>query len=290
MSDSSTPPKGLTSLVKSMNEGLIQRKKLVDAARKVVEPLTKPGGIDDIRILQTAHSKLELQSLTSLGLEAERVDLCQQLQLAASEARREARNQVINTLHSLAKEGGFKPEVLSETPPTLALAPLTVELDIPEGIARIFYARSCVTEVPLAAEAIVEARLRVIDSIRAQAIDSAAFFDKLRIAYQMILVEFAGRPGDRVDLVDLLAPLTLLQVERSKWRKMNFSKLADFPRYLLSYQLSRLRREGLLEKAGWRLELGTATGGSTKNKANVLFVPHSASDGQYYLSLRFIQQ
>ncbi|OIP44822.1 MAG: hypothetical protein AUK47_00315 [Deltaproteobacteria bacterium CG2_30_63_29] len=273
-----------------MNDGLVQRKKSVETTRKFIEPLLKSGGLDDIRILQTAHSKLELQSLTTIGLESERISLCEQLQAAAAEARREVRNRVINELHSLFNESDVRLEVLSETPPTLSIPPFTVELDVPQGLARILYARSVVTEVALAAEAIFEARTQAMGWIRERAVESSAFFDKLRVAYQMLLVEFGGQVGDRIDLVDLFAPLTLLQVERSNWRKMNFSKLADFPRYLLSYQLSRLRRDGLLEKSGWRLELGTATGGSTKNKANVLYVPHSTNDGQYYLSLRFTEK
>ena len=43
----------------------------------------------------------------------------------------------------------------------------------------------------------------------------------------------------------------------------------------------------LLERRGRRISLGTATGGSTRNKRNVLFVPVSVTDGQYYLSIVF---
>jgi hypothetical protein len=87
-----------------------------------------------------------------------------------------------------------------------------------------------------------------------------------------------------VDLVDTLAPLAWL-LDPSSGRKTT-----PYPRHMLAYQLYRLQREAHLQHEGLRLELGTATGGSTRHKAKVLFVPSSHTEGFYYLSLRFVSK
>ena len=56
---------------------------------------------------------------------------------------------------------------------------------------------------------------------------------------------------------------------------------------MLAYQLRRLRREGTLARDGLRVELGVATGGSARDKRNVVYVP-AGGEGQYQLSLRVV--
>jgi hypothetical protein len=95
--------------------------------------------------------------------------------------------------------------------------------------------------------------------------------------------------GERVDLVDLRLPLALLRTGADRWRRIELAKTPSYERYQLAYQLQRLRKDQLLEKGGLRLDLGSATGGSTRQKHNVLFIPRAGGDGQYYLSLRFVK-
>ncbi len=198
--------------------------------------------------------------------------------------RRAVRAALMGSLRQLSSEAGVELVRLGDAPPTVLLAPLEVELDFEAGKARLSYARRVVAEVPCEAEAIVEARQRAIDAIRDEALPSEQFFDLLRRAYRLVLTLQGLAEGERVELVDLLMPLSVLREALASWRGVE--RIRVFPRHLLSYQLQRLRREGMLERDGVRIDLGAATGGSTRNKRDVLFVPTSPTEGQYYLTIR----
>lgn len=94
--------------------------------------------------------------------------------------------------------------------------------------------------------------------------------------------------GARVDLVDLVPALALLGADAARVRRQGVRAIADVPRWRLAMLLARIRSERCLEVDGQRLDLGSATGHSTRTKANVLHVPVSERDGQYYLTIRVI--
>ncbi len=252
-------------------------------ARKALQALAEPQTLSSAALTHKHLTKLRQTNLdASETLCAQREDYLKALEPTLERHRRTARMTTLSALGRLARQRGLEMTRLGDAPPTFLLSPLTVEVDFEAGCARWLYARETVLETGLEPGQILDGRQGAMDLIKSQAVDSKDFFDMLMGAYKMVLALGGKADGERVDLVDLRVPLSTLG--GADWRKMD--KLQIFPRYLMAYQLHRLRRDGLLEHKGRRVDLGTATGKSTSNKRNVLFVPTSATEGQYYLSIR----
>jgi hypothetical protein len=263
------------------------KKQLASARRaeKACEKLAETGALKRLTAVEKHLPLLDDVDLAPFGLEEQRLEVMALLTPHRERLRAQTRAAVLSGL----SQQGLEVSLLAETPITLLVAPLTVELDIEAAKARVMYAREVVSECAPDVAAIVKARQAAMDDIRKRASSSELFFGAAHQAYKTVLMARGLREGERVDLVDLLGPLALLDPGVDEWRKLGAGKgFAPYPRFLLAYQLQRLRREGLLTHAGLRLELGTATAGSTKNKKNVLFIPTTPAEGQYYLSLRFL--
>ncbi len=239
-----------------------------------------PGTLEKV---EQALAKLELaETPTQADVDA----LRETLRGEAERRRRTLRLGALGALHRAAKDAGLGCETLSDSPPTLLIAPVTVTLDFDAGRAELSYARETVGETDVDAGRILAARETFMKETREAAIPSERFFDQLRAAHAFVCRSRGQGTEERVDLVDLLGPLSLFTVEPEKWRST--TRWNAFPRHMLAYQLKNLRADGLLERDGVRLDLGAATGGTTRNKRNVLFVPSGHDQGQYYLSVRFV--
>lgn len=273
--------------VSSLRDALRASIKSTDRARKALDGLCRPGALDRVDLLGRELASLEGASLEPMGFESQRLELVCELRQRLDRMRVERRSSVLGPLQRLAAADDVPVQLVSDNPPVLLLSPVGCELDFERGVARLTYARETVLEAPLEAAAILAAREQAMASIRGSSEPVERFFQTALSAYRLVLAARGLDAGERVDLVDLLAPLALLATDSALWRKTPMAKFQEYPRYLLAYQLQRLRREGALEQGGRRVDLGTATGGSTRDKRNVLFVPTSADDGQYYLSIRF---
>ncbi len=116
---------------------------------------------------------------------------------------------------------------------------------------------------------------------------SEEFFDALLAAYREELARRNEPAGERVVITDLL-PRVAFQFQTDRFRSDPVAGLyRNYGRARLAYDLSRLRREGVFARHGWRLNLGTATGASTQDKKKVLYVAEAPEQGQYYLTLWF---
>jgi hypothetical protein len=266
------------------------RKKISPLRRveKALDALNARGALDRYDVLEANLPALRDTDLASLGLEEGKAELVARLDEARQRLEGTTRANVLAALGKAAAAEGVEMSRLTDRPLQVLLAPLTVELEVEANKARVLYAREVVEETSLDAADIMKARQAALDRIRDESLESPAFFDLLHRAYRMALVARGEGVGERVDLVDLLAPLALLRVDADRWRSTPPGDMAPYPRHLLAYQLRRLGRDRMLEKDGLRLELGTATGGSTRNKRDVLFVPTGATEGQYHLSIRFV--
>lgn len=254
-------------------------------ALAALEALGAARALDDLAILHKHVEPLRDAELGPFGLSEAQAALAARLGAHRERLKARARSTVLAEIHRLAAAQGIDVVQVAEHPVALLLAPVVAELDFDAGTAQILYAREVVSDAELSARAVLGARDAAMERIKAGAVDSTAFFERALRAYRMVLAARGLAPGERVDLVDLLAPLGLLAQGPDAWRR----DAADgYPRYLLAYQLARLRRDGVLETGGLRVELGTATGGSTRNKRDVLYVPSSPADGQYHLSIRFV--
>ncbi len=209
------------------------------------------------------------------------------LKPAIEKLRIKARMKFLTKLEMLAGQRDLELEKISENPLVLYVEPLTFAIDFDEGGVEMAYGHEVIDELPIDAASVMGAHEEAAARFSKELISSDKFFDLLRGAYRMVLAADDAQPGERVDLVDVLVPLAMLRVDRDRLRKKGPEVIEPFPRYLLARQLAELRRDGALEKDGVRLELGAATGGSTRDKTNVLYVPIGAKGGQYYGSIRF---
>jgi len=254
-------------------------------ARKALDALARKGSLDRLDKVVKERKRFAKRDLKPYGYGDTARNVLDGIERYERKMRRSVRHQVLNDLKDAADEEGFRFELIGDSPPTVLIRPLTAELDTENGRVTVMYGRETVIECGLDAGSIIDAREKAMKRIKKAAMPSEEFFDILRAAYRMVCVRTSVRPGERVDIVDLLGPLAVLTVDPNQWRKLN--KIDPFPRYMLGYQLLHLRRDGVMQRNGRRIDLGTATGGSARNKTNVIYVPTSPTDGQYYLSIRF---
>lgn len=182
----------------------------------------------------------------------------------------------------VAKPEHFK--ILSDNPLVLYLHPLTLEVSFESLKAVLSYARESLVSTSLDPDEIMQAHEAQLEIFRALRVDSKQFRKLFKTAYDMVLLKDGLPPESRVDIVELLQPLSWIWPSQAL-----FKKNAGMPRFLLAYQIQKLRQDGLISAHNQRIDLGTATGGSTKNKNNVLYIPAGISEGQYYLSICFRQ-
>lgn len=279
-----SPREALEQLRDGVSEALtaLTRAKKAVSAALTAERAGALGG------LEKAAKRLSKATLPDIAPESLRVAALEAIEQHLARERARRRVTLVGALHQAASAAGLEVSRLGSDPPTFEIPPVTVELDFGRDEARLVYAREVVTTAPLEAEAILEGRVAAMDLIRTHGLGAAEGFDLLCRAYRMVLAASGGREGERVELVDLLLPLSLLVAERSKWRQLELGRLASVTRYQLAYYLQRLRREGLLARDGVRLDLGAATGGTTRDKRNVVFVPVGQGEGQYYLTMRLV--
>ncbi len=233
------------------------------------------------------HQGLEDRPLDVADLDELRESLVERLGDQMQKLGVKARMRFLTKLDLLASQDDLEVERLSEAPLVVYIKPFTVEIDFDGGGARLLFGHEEIREISIDATEILEARRAALRKAKAEVLEPEAFFDVLHRAYRMTLARDGGEPGARVDLVDVLTPLALLRAETKDLRKKGPGALDEIPRWILAWQLAKQRREGLLEHRGLRLDLGAATGGSTRNKRDVLFIPIGATGGQYYGSLRF---
>ncbi|MBR4984545.1 MAG: hypothetical protein IKY83_02240 [Proteobacteria bacterium] len=267
----------LQAAAKSVNSVLTSGK----ALSKALEKLDTPKALERQDYVSDALEALKVNDLTIYGCGAQQQDMIKTLDQRLHKMRLNARQALMNGL----AQGVDKPDhlkVLSDSPLVIYMHPLTLEVHFEQTKAVWTYAHEPLQTVSLAPDEIIAAHRALVETFRASRIDSLSFWNVCRLCYDMVLLKDGQPSGSRVDIVELLPPLAWLWPNTIK-------KTTAFPRYLLAYQLQKLRSDKLLQQQNIRLELGTATGGSTRNKANVLFVPMGAFEGQYYLSICFKQ-
>lgn len=286
-SEDETPSKltesraALDKRVRFISRRMSRVKNLLD---EVDSDVPSPGDFVSWLALRDGLSELDLIEPELLEL---RDSFLAELEKPLERARLKARMTFVQKLEMQAEQHGFEIEKIGESPLVYFADPLTLEVDFDRGSAMILYGKEPIREVAVSAKAVASAYREIAADLDERALESEAFFDTLLKAYRTVLLADDLQSGERIDLVDVLAPLALLTSERDHWRDQDRDDESAFDRVLLAYQLAQLRRDGMLERQGQRIDLGTATGGTTRDKRNVLFVPVGARDGQFYGSLRF---
>lgn len=165
----------------------------------------------------------------------------------------------------------------------LRLGEATVRLDLDRGEAEILYARESLETLRAEPRAVVEAVKRQLAHLRREAAPEAVFRE-LVLAYRVLCAQQGLAFGERVNLVDLLAPLFYVRQPEAFWKRQEAKAMRPVTRAQLAWDLDHLQRARCLELDGLRIGLGTATGGSTAKKSTVLYLESAAAGGQYFLT------
>lgn len=276
--ESNHPKDGAAQLVKQWEAWEKHCKQQLKASRELCEQLERG---DLTRARKGLQSLLETQAppLPDSSMLEPVSQWCQQ-----EERQRPLR--FAHQLKELASSYGIDCQTLGNNPPTLRLEPLTVELDFRKGEASFSYARIGLGSCPLEESQVLKEHARQMAGLETSDFLPEDYLARVFEAYRRCLAQHGLRPGDRVDLVDLLPELTFL-LQSDKFRKdPTRESFRPYSKARFAFDLARLRRSRQLEYQGHRLSLGTATLGSTRSKDRVLFL-EEAGQGQYYLSIAF---
>jgi hypothetical protein len=261
-------------------------------AKKALEKVRRcdiaTDSVDAFVESRTSVEKL-LGKTGSTELESELDDWLQATTDEVAQICDQRQRELLTTLRAHADDHGVEFRKLGDSPPSVSFGPIQIVLE-PGQYAQLKLGLEPICRATADPDSILESIDHAREQWDARTPDSPELFERLRRAYLMSCSRDGLSPGDRVDVVDLLGPLALLETKPKSFRKQGLASLEEYPRHLLARQLSILNRERLLKHAGYRLELGAATGGSTQDKRRVLYVQSTPSRGQYFLTIRFTQR
>ena len=176
--------------------------------------------------------------------------------------------------------------VRREEPVELRIPPFAVELDRAKGRATLQFARLPVAVCEAEAEPIAALVARWRDTWMRD-FQPARFFDACRGASAAARATGLGGQSERVEILEFM-PFIALQLQPAKFRQEPSAKnFVDYSRAHFAFDLMQLRRAGLLNHEGWRLNLGVATGTTASNKKRALFVEDERGQGEYKLTVYF---
>ena len=263
-----------------------EKSKEISKLHKALKNLASADTLESPRKVKEACRLIEESDPGSFGMD---IDFTELLESTADDQRQRANTRTVQfgrMLNESAESHGLTCKIITTEPMEFSLPPFTVMVNLAQNVAHIHYARLALEELPARPEKITAALQKNLKML-GTGWSSEQFFDALCDAYRMQLFEMKGRQGERVVLTDLL-PGVALAFQSDKFRSDPVAgNYRAYGRVRMAYDLSKLRRKGLLQRNGLRLNLGTATGASTRNKKGVLYIEESPGQGQYYMSIWF---
>ena len=196
------------------------QKRLTDLARpfkdaeRLLKDLSEPRTRQDLKKVGVLLSRLRALPPVQTELAAELAPLVETLEAFVREQERSRPLYFGRSLREAAEAQGVAFSALTSEPPEYRLDPFTVGADFRKGSAELRYARLAVCEVDLDPEALLKARLKMLEALQTKDFCPELFFDRLLTAYRRVL---GGRAmGERINLVDLPAT-TISPTAGSGW-------------------------------------------------------------------------
>lgn len=259
------------------------------AQEKALDDLAKGDADGDVPTLHAALAALDVDVLARVGqgetTEGVRAAARERLQAL----RQEQRRALANELQAAAADAGRTFRRLGENPPEFLFTPFTVTVDLDRMEAALAYAREELARVPAKAPEIAKAAEKAEKELAAKQLAPEEEFDLLWAAYRAAAAAEGRTAGERVELAPVLAQVALLRQGKRFEEDPLKERFASYPKARFLFDVTRLRNARLLERNGLRLDLGTATGDSTKKKGRVFWLPNPDGTGQYYLTIRFVR-
>ena len=207
---------------------------------------------------------------------------------------------------SAAEARGWQVQRLGTEPLEFKVGPFSLCPNLQRGTAKLCYARSQVlAEMSLELDTlfdVLEEQVAVFErrghknglpkgvelsSPQSQRLFCREFFQDILTAYRIMIRCRRKQMGERVPLHDIWAVLAVLRQNDQFTDTGDAAFYQEYSRAQFAWDIARLRLHGGLQQNGQRLNLSTATIGTTKNKELVFWLDDGLGNGQYYLSLWF---
>ncbi len=272
----------------NLSNNVKQLLKQLKAQEKILAGLAVGDRDGDGPRLHAGLAAVDRELLERLGLGDPSRAAVDHLRARLDAVRREQRQLLGQELQQRCAAAGRANKRLGDNPPEFLVAPFTVAVDLESMGAVISYAREELCSIRARPEDILTAAEREEKKLRGPKMAAEKIFDLLLTAYRGVCGQRGVASGTRVELAEVLPMMALLLQPRSFRQNPVRERFAAYPKARFLYDLARLRAERVLERDGLRLDLGTATGDSAKNRARVFYLATPDGQGQYYLSLRFV--
>lgn len=263
-----------------------EKNKELAVLQKALKTLASPDSLESPRKVEEACRQLGVFDPGLVGLDMDFTELLQAAEEDQLERAANRRSEFGRSLKECAEEKSISCRLITTDPMEFSVEPFTVVADLEQNKAVVLYARLPVEELQAKPERIITAAEKNLKRLEA-GWSSEEFFDALSKAYEMWLFDRKAPKGERAPIAGLL-PFVALCFQNEKFRTdPKASNYRAYGRVHMAYDLSKLRRNGLLHRSDRRLNLGTATGSTTRDKKGVLYVEDRPGQGQYYLSIWF---
>ena len=300
MTETPTPPSSeaaTTDRTAALAERVREARDVAERTARAIKPLDKAlkelsrkETLDDVGALSKLAGGLRKAALPEGELKGRVEALLSAVDAHLGDEERRLKLYFGRDLRDTAAKAGLPFAPLTTDPPEFRLGLFTVAIDMPRRAAMLRYARVDLEKLALSPTAIVNAATQQGKRLEGRDFDAGRFFDQLLAAYQIHLHRRGEAFGARVDIVDLIAEVAFVRQGKAFYEDPRPENFMPYGRVQLAYDLARLRRAGKLSHRGFRLGLGAATGGSTRQKADVLYLEDERGSGQWYLSLRFSRE
>ncbi|MCP4677064.1 MAG: hypothetical protein GY854_16425 [Deltaproteobacteria bacterium] len=285
--DSTGSERRVTEIAARLHDVAQKKNKQLTKIVGSLKKLSKGNILDSPTKAAEAVKAIERCSPTFPGLDLDFGELLDGV--ASDQARRLQRRRVEFGRMFTEEAGGEGLEVrlMTAEPMEYEMSPFTVVVDLAMNLATIKYARLALEETQARPEQIVEMHKKLMKRFET-GWSAEQFFEALYQAYRIELARKKIPKGDRVTLVDLMGQVALAFQPPKFLGNPVAGNYRPYGRVRYAWDLARLRRAGMLGRNGVRLNLGAATGTSTRRKDDVLYVEESVGRGQYYLTLWFV--
>ena len=252
-------------------------------------PLAKIETYENLEKLPALIERIEKKIATSPRLAERGAAAIAMARQELGERYRRMREELARELRALCEKRGLPLRIVrNEEPIELRIPPFAVVIDRKKGKAELQFGKCCIKSCAAEATVILEAYDKALKEMEA-GFDAPKLFDACKKAWLAARSAEDAGAGDRVEIIDFL-PYLALQMQKPSFKVEPSSKnYRGYGRARFAYDMDHLRRSGNLERNGWRLQLGVATGTTATKKKRVVWCEDGRGDGEYKLTVFFTQ-
>jgi len=217
-------------------------------------------------------------------VEKELENYVQALTIHISQWKEDFRRQFLNNLEKLLKERKFE---LRGTLPVLKTGLFSFKIDFDNPTVSIWYGpeQEKVATCKLDYKILAETLDRYYNFIISREFEENKFLKSIYQAYRITIFKKERNAGDQVPIIDLLLDY-IFNIQSNRYKANPRREFyTDYPRYLFSYDLYRLRKR---KYQNYELTLIIATRAYTKKQSDFLWIPtNDKGDGNYISHIKF---